>query len=273
MSDETETPAEKAPVKRSPRAQVAAAREEPKLNIFQLISKISTEAGALAPENKGGVPFAFRGVDQVVSHLSPLLRRYGVVVIPEVISNEVTSRELSAAKAITQSSITTKFTFYAPDGSSVSATTIGLAQDYADRSAAQAQSVAFRIALLQVFTLPTTDKEPEQNGEETQAYIAKAAAEAQAQRAAAAPATPAGPTVSELKTAIAAEFKAQGLEATPKSIKDYGNKLFDVETNPARANWHTLPAKLQEVLNKLRAEGKAKLAAEAGANEQTGEVA
>lgn len=142
------------------------------LNIYQIISKIGEEAGALAPEKTGGVPFAFRGVDGTVAHLVPHLRKYGVITVPEVIDQRVTQREVGNNKTITQTEVLTRFHFYAPDGTSVTATTAGLAQDYSDRSTSQAQSVAFRIALLQTFTLPTHDKEPEVAGEETQKVIA-----------------------------------------------------------------------------------------------------
>lgn len=142
------------------------------MNIYQIISKIGQEAGALAPEKTGGVPFAFRGVDGTVAHLVPHLRKYGVITVPEVIDQQVTQREVGNNKTITQTQITTRFHFYAPDGTSVTATTAGLAQDYSDRSTSQAQSVAFRIALLQTFTLPTHDKEPELAGEEVQKFVA-----------------------------------------------------------------------------------------------------
>lgn len=142
--------------------------------IHEAIAAISKDAGALAPQKQGaGVPFAFRGVDQVVSHLSPLLKKHDVIVIPEVLEVTHTSRDVTdrqgnpSGKVITQTELRTRFEFIATeDGSSLSAVTAGLAQDFADRSAAQAQSVAFRVALLQVFSLPTTDKEPEVVGEE-----------------------------------------------------------------------------------------------------------
>lgn len=166
-------------------ARTAAAKAEANpaegLNIYQIISKISDEAGALAPTKAdgSGLAFAFRGVDAVVAHVAPFLNKYGVIVVPEVLDRKTTARDLVNrdgslnGKAVTQTDLVTKFTFYAPDGSSVSATTIGLAQDYADRSAAQAQSVAFRVAILQTFHLPTHDKEPEVAGEETQRYLEK----------------------------------------------------------------------------------------------------
>jgi hypothetical protein len=147
-------------------------------SIIPLIARIAKEAGALAPVKTGGVPFPFRGVDGTVNHLSPFLQKYGVVVAPKVLSHNVSARELDKGRALTQSEVVVQFTFYAPDGTSLEVVAAGLAQDYADRSTAQAQSVAFRIALLQTFTLPTMSPEPEQAGEDNAKYIAEGGAAA-----------------------------------------------------------------------------------------------
>jgi hypothetical protein len=135
------------------------------LNIYQRINLISQEAGALAPEAKGGVPFAFRGIDGTVAHLSSLLHKYGVIVVPTTIQEDVQGREVGN-RVVKTTRVVVSYTFYAPDGSSVTATTPGLADDFADRSTAQAMSVAFRIALLQTFHLPTHSKEPEETGQD-----------------------------------------------------------------------------------------------------------
>ena len=172
--------------------EVVESVEEKPLNIIQIISRISHEAGALAKTRAegGGVPFAFRGIDGVINHLSPFLQDYGVVIVPAVVDKITSMREIQGGKAITQTDILVMYTFHAPDGSTVSVQTAGLAQDYADRSAAQAQSVALRVALLQTFFLPTQDREPEVAGEDTQKYI-----EGNAEAAARATAGPKQPTV------------------------------------------------------------------------------
>lgn len=200
-------------------------------NIYTLISKISKEAGALAPEKSGGVPFAFRGVDSTINHLAPLLQEYGVVTIPEVLEHKVTSREVGN-KVVTQSEVTTKFTFAAPDGSSVSPTTVGLAQDYADRSAAQAQSVAFRVALLQTFTLPTHQKEPEEAGEEVMRTT-----EAEKSKIVAAKPPASTPSTTALRAEVTKYIKGftdpdTGEVRDPipaDKINDYATKKFKVE--------------------------------------------
>lgn len=212
--------------------------------IIEILNTISEEAGALAPERSGGVPFAFRGVDQVVGHLSPLLKKHGVVIVPEVVDRVTSTREIGNSKAITQTDLLTKFTFYAPDGSSVSATTAGLAQDYADRSAAQAQSVAFRVALLQVFKLPTTDKEPELAGEETQKYIEAQTKEQKTEK----PAT----TKRTAKNAQADLQKVIADKSNPydgNAINALGNKI----TGKEPSEWFSDLNTLEEILKKVEA--------------------
>lgn len=134
------------------------------MNIFQRIVAIRREVGALAPQSKGGVPFPFRGIDGTVNHLAAALNKYEIVVVPSVVQ-AVTTPNAVGSRTVKTTEVTTRFDFYAPDGSMFSATTVGLADDFADRSAAQAQSVAFRIALLQTFFLPTQQPEPEETGQ------------------------------------------------------------------------------------------------------------
>lgn len=177
-------------------------------NIYQLINRISQEAGALAPEKTGGVPFSFRGIDAVVAHLTPLLNKYGVVVIPEVHEHNVSSAP-SGNKVVTTSDVKTTYRFYAPDGTYVAATVAGLANDYADRSAAQAQSVAFRVALLQTFHLPTHSPEPEQTGVEPEAPKAVAKAPTPAREPA---------DLGALKNTVKNLLEGKGLNTDAKKI-------------------------------------------------------
>ena len=135
------------------------------LNIFQRISLVSKEAGALAPKaGGGGVPFPFRGIDSTINHLAPFLTKYGIVVVPTTVVHQVDHLE-NGNRVVTWSEVVNQYTFYAPDGSNVVTTVPGIASDFADRSTAQAMSVALRIALLQTFTLPTQSPEPEVTGQ------------------------------------------------------------------------------------------------------------
>lgn len=205
------------------------------LNIYQIIDRISAEAGALAPESKGGVPFAFRGIDGTVAHLSPFLRKYGVVVVPSVVQKDLLQAP-SRDKVVTTTDLTTAFTFYAPDGTSITAVTAGLANDYADRSTAQAQSVAFRVALLQTFALPTHSPEPEQTGVEPEAT--KAAAPAATK--------PKGPDVKALQQEAKVEWeKIHGKGDTGYS--KLGGKLFEGDLQ-----WASNATKLTKLIDSIK---------------------
>ena len=158
MTEETE--------KKPTRARATKVEEAPPMNIYQRIAAISRAAGALAPEAKGGVPFAFRGIDGTVAHLSGLLNQYEVFAVPQIQSHIITEREAGNNRIVKTAQVEVKYIFFGPDGDSVEVTTPGLADDFADRASAQAMSVAFRIALLQLFHLPTHTREPEETGED-----------------------------------------------------------------------------------------------------------
>ena len=135
--------------------------------IIRLINDVRKKAGALE-KTKGGLSFPFRGIDGTVDHLAPHLNEAGIVTVPQVIESDVVQRERKDGRIVTTTNLRTKVTFYAPDGSFVESITAGQADDFGDRSAAQAQSVALRVALLQTFFLPTQTADPEHTGQEVQ---------------------------------------------------------------------------------------------------------
>lgn len=136
--------------------------------IYGLITEVKKKAGALGKEKSQGINFPFRGIDGTINHLAPHLQEVGIITVPRLIEHELIKQEDAKKRIVTTSRVEVEYTFYAPDGSHVQATTAGEAQDYADRATAQSQSVAFRIALLQTFTLPTQSPEPEVTGQAAQ---------------------------------------------------------------------------------------------------------
>lgn len=203
--------------------------------IYAAIAAVSAEAGALAPTKNGaGVPFAFRGVDATVAHVAPYLKKHGIVVFPEVLDSFHSGREVGN-KVVTQTEIRTAFHFvHVEDGSEVVATTIGLAQDFSDRSAAQAQSVAFRVAILQTFTLPTHEKEPEEVGEIVQKGIAE-------EKAKTAPKST-KPTAAQLKAQVSALVSSG--KASAADIDAYGDEI----SREPKTKWSTDGAILERII-------------------------
>jgi len=219
----------------------AAKADAKPTSIVPIISRISAEAGALrkTQDPNSGVKFPFRGIDAVINHLAPHLDEYGVITTSRITNKTTERRDLPGGKAITQTDITVEYTFHAPDGSSVTTEVVGLAQDYADRSAAQAMSVAYRVALLQLFHLPTDSPEPEVAGEDTQRYIEK--------NAAAAPklAAKAQRSADELRAEISGLMSAHNIDGSTVNAL-----LADISGTKEYGKW--TEAHLEAALTKLR---------------------
>jgi len=199
------------------------------MEIIKLISKISEEAGALAPTKNpaGGVPFSYRGIDSTVNHLSPLLHKYGVITVPEIVSITVTPTP-NGNRTVKTTEVVTRYRFYAPDGSHVDSTTAGLADDFGDRSTAQAQSVAFRVALLQTFTLPTDSPDPEETGQVVQDGIAKGDATAPPK----APAEPKLDEVGKLRAEIGGYIVGEESAYDAETVNSLGNQIAGAGKSP-----------------------------------------
>lgn len=238
--------------KATPRAKKA---EEVELNIFQRINAISQEAGALAPEAKGGVPFAFRGIDGTVAHLTPFLHKYGVFNTSRVLSHIITERE-QGNRVVKTAQVEVQFEFFAPDGSSVTMITPGLADDYADRASAQAMSVAYRIALLQLFHLPTHTKEPEETGQAVMDGAGSAPAAPKAVAAAnRAAGGGAGTSAAGALTKLQSEAKALGRKLG-KGSEDLN--ALGAELSGGSADWFGNAAVMTKLVEALKAEDAAK---------------
>lgn len=229
-------------------ATTVVSEVDEKMNIIQRITAIKAEVGTLEKtQGGGGVPFPFRGIDATVNHLSNALIKYGVVTVPEVVEHMVNSRE-AGNRVIKTTEVITKFHFYAPDMTFITSVAAGLADDFGDRSTAQAQSVAYRIALLQTFTLPTQSPEPEVTGQtvmdqaatqpKPNAALAKAAAKTVTKAAAADPAVA---KIEELRLEVKKAAGAKGLSMS--ELNELG-----VAIDP---NFFTSPEALTKLVAKL----------------------
>src|SRR5699024_6816492 len=76
------------------------------------------------------------------------------------VSTEYTSVPVKSGNA-TVCRVNATYTFYAQDGSSLSTQVASESFDSGDKATPKAMSVAFRIALLQAFALPTDEADPD----------------------------------------------------------------------------------------------------------------
>lgn len=125
--------------------------------IFEIIPKIISELGPIA-RNKQGHNFKFRGVDDLYNSLSDLFGKHGIFTTLEVISEQYDDRQTKSGGTQLHAILKIKYTFYAADGSSFTATTIGEGMDSGDKACNKAMSIAHKYALTQVFVVRTEDQ-------------------------------------------------------------------------------------------------------------------
>lgn len=105
--------------------------------------------------------FNFRGIDAVVNAVGPVLRKHKVIVFPNVIDKTRTVEVSSKGTPMEHIMLTVAYTFYGPEGDSLTCTVAGAAADVSDKGVPKAMSVAFRTALLQALCLPTDEPDPD----------------------------------------------------------------------------------------------------------------
>lgn len=128
------------------------------------LSRVMDDVGAVRKgqrnESQG---FSFRGIDAVVNAVSPALRAHEVVVLPTVLDYEYGTVEVGQRRTpMAHVKVMVRYTFYGPDGDSLTAVAVGEAMDSGDKATAKAMSVAFRTALLQSLALPTDEPDPDE---------------------------------------------------------------------------------------------------------------
>ena len=101
--------------------------------------------------------FNFRGIDQVMNALQNILPQVGVFYLPEVLESTREVRETKNGGKNTFTTLKVKYTFYAADGSHVSAIVQSEGMDSADKSSNKAMSGACKYALFQAFNIATEE--------------------------------------------------------------------------------------------------------------------
>jgi hypothetical protein len=102
-----------------------------------------------APEEHGG--YAYRRIEQITAHASPLLARYGVVFVPEVRCIE--RRDVTLARTtFTDTVLTVRYRIFGPGGprDHIEATVVGIGRASSDKGGSKALTQAFKYVLTQV---------------------------------------------------------------------------------------------------------------------------
>ena len=135
------------------------------MEIYAAIASIMNEVGAIGKDKQAGsgsFGYKFRGIDDVMNRLNPLMAKHGVFVVPEVLESTREERINQKGNSVIYSVMKVKYTYYAKDGSSVSSVVIGEGMDTGDKASNKAMSIALKYSMFQVFCIPTEEmKDPD----------------------------------------------------------------------------------------------------------------
>jgi hypothetical protein len=138
------------------------AKEGEPERIYNAISDVMRELSPISKDRTNqGQGFKFRGIEDVYNALHPLLAKHLIFCAPEVLWHEITRIEsvdnYGKKKILTHALLQLKFRFYTYDGSFVEVSAMGEAQDHGDKAFGKAASYAHKVAILQLFCVPTID--------------------------------------------------------------------------------------------------------------------
>lgn len=152
------------------------------LSIIAALSAVMEDVRSVGKDGRNeSQKFNFRGIDAVVNAVGPALRRHGVVIVPaQIVDVNYRDVQTTTGKPTRECTLRVRYRAYGPGGDFIDIEAPGESLDSGDKGTAKSMSIAFRIALLQMFCIPTDEVDPD-------AHSYERAAPPQQQRQAAPP--------------------------------------------------------------------------------------
>jgi hypothetical protein len=174
------------------------------MKVYQAINAVSAQLardgiGKTRKNDQQG--YKFRGIDEVMNALAPLLANHRVIIFPRMISRQCEARTTAKGGVLYSVTVEAEFDFVsAEDGSKHTARTFGEAMDSGDKATNKAMAAAYKYAAFQTFCIPlegSGDVDADASTPEPTGYDIPGASKADAtsSRAVGASAAP-GPTTS-----------------------------------------------------------------------------
>ena len=133
------------------------------MKIYQALSEVNKAMDVIL-KNQQGHNHKFRGIDQVLDKLGPVLKNNSVMMLRDNFEVSYSSREAESKygkKTYNMCQVKFDISFVSlEDGSSLKTQAIGEGQDTSgtDKASAMAQSNALKYAIFQSFSIPTIDQ-------------------------------------------------------------------------------------------------------------------
>ena len=133
--------------------------EPTKKSVFQAINAVQMELakiGITKDRRNAAQGYNFRGIDDVYNTISPLMAKYGLCVLPRMLSRECQERQTAKGGAMFYVVVAAEFDFVSADDASChTVRTYGEAMDSGDKATNKAMSAAYKYAAFQTFAIPT----------------------------------------------------------------------------------------------------------------------
>jgi hypothetical protein len=129
------------------------------MKVYQSIGQVSaalSKEGISKGRQNQQQGYSFRGIDDCLNALAPLLSANNLVILPEVLERDVVERQTRQGGALFYVTVKVRYAFVnAEDDSRHDVVTYGEAMDSADKATNKAMSAAYKYAVIQAFCIPT----------------------------------------------------------------------------------------------------------------------
>jgi hypothetical protein len=124
--------------------------------IVDVMAALGKEGIGKDRENTSGPKFKYRGIDEVLNALAPLLAQHRLIITPRCVARTCEERRSNSGGALFVVTVEVEYQLTsAEDGSHILARTFGEAMDSGDKATNKAMSAAYKYMAVQQFCIPT----------------------------------------------------------------------------------------------------------------------
>lgn len=132
--------------------------DRPSMTVYDRLLRIIEELPAIGKTQRNEQQhFMFRGHDDVMNALNPLLAKWGVFIVPSVLERVAETRTTTRGSTMYEVNLHVRYTFWGLGGDSFTASGWGEGTDMGDKATSKAMTMAFKYVIGQVFALATED--------------------------------------------------------------------------------------------------------------------
>jgi hypothetical protein len=146
------------------------------LSVGEAIAEVTRRVPVIAKEHdtESGERYKYRGIEDVLAALHPILGEVGLVLMPgRITDHRRETRATSKGGTLNVALVTVEYLLIGPDGSETTGSAVGEAHDSGDKATQKAMSQAYKSFALQTFSIPTqssADDDPDRTNEEARPF-------------------------------------------------------------------------------------------------------